>query len=548
MRRVILISIFALSFFIVDLTATAAPASTHTVTYDGNGNTGGSVPTDSSNYIQGATAAVLGDSGSLVKRNFALAGWMTKIDGTGTSYAVGATFRMSPEAVTLYALWVPLSLKFSSSKKSIVITGYAVAPKGALTIPAGITSIGQYAFQNCKGLVSVIMPSSVTSIGMEAFFDCASLTMVTLSANVTSIGQCAFWNCTSLSDVTIPAGITRVADGVFRGCAGLTSITIPSGVTTIGSEAFSGCAGLTSVIIPGSVTGIGEGAFSKCTILSSVAIPSFVTSIGRFAFEGCTNLTRVTVDPANAYYESDNSGVLFTKGGTTLLQAPAKMSGDYVLPASVIHIGDFAFQECASLTSVTIPSSVTSIGENAFPGLASVLIPASVTSIGDGAVSGSFVTVDPANAYYESDSSGVLFTKDGATLIQVPTEMNGSYAVPASVTVIDQYAFGGCTGLTSVTIPASVTSIGYGNFANCRALTSVTIPASVTSIGEGAFNNCTRLTSVIVKATIPPTLPSGSYAFHFEASGFVIRVPAGIVAAYKAAAGWSDYVSKIVSQ
>ena len=186
------------------------------------------------------------------------------------------------------------------------------------------------------------------------------------------------------------------------------------------------------------------------------------------------------------------------------------------IPDSVTSIGDCAFYECASLTSVTIPDSVTSIGGSAFDGctsLTSVTIPDSVTSIGGGAFSNcaalTGIWVAEGNSHYSSDASGVLFSKDKTTLVQCPGTL-AECTIPDSVTSIGDWAFAGCTSLTSVTIPDSVTSIGAWAFGNCTSLTSVTIPDGVTSIGEYTFYNCTSLTSV----TIPDSVTSiGDSAF-----------------------------------
>ncbi len=172
------------------------------------------------------------------------------------------------------------------------------------------------------------------------------------------------------------------------------------------------------------------------------------------------------------------------------------------------------FSYCSSLTSIEIPSSVTSIGNYAFDvceSLTSCTIGSGVTSIGD-------------------------FAFDGCRSLT-------SIDIPNSVTSISSYAFYYCTSLTSVTIPNSVTSIGYGAFAWCTSFTSISIPSSVTSIGEVAFNNCRSLTSVTVNATTPPTL--GGEAFSANASGRKIYVPSASVNAYKTATNWSDYASDI---
>ena len=141
---------------------------------------------------------------------------------------------------------------------------------------------------------------------------------------------------------------------------------------------------------------------------------------------------------------------------------------------------------CATLVGITIPDSVTSIGGNAFYQCTSLTA----------------IEVDSANSAYSSEY-GVLYNKDKTTLIRYPQGKAGStFIIPNSVTSIDQFAFSGCTSLTSVTITAGVTSIGLYAFYQCTGLTSVTIPNSVTSIGNRAFSNCSRLSSVTFEGTI----------------------------------------------
>ena len=305
----------------------------------------------------------------------------------------------------------------------------------SITIPEGVTSIGIGAFWKCFDLTSITIPEGVTRIGGSAFEGCSSLTNITIPKSVTSIGGYAFSECKNLTSITIPEGVTSIEDGVFSGC-GLRSITIPKGVTSIGRYAFQECSSLTSITIPEGVTSIGIGAFSGCLDLMSITIPEGVTRIGSRAFEGCSSLTNITI------------------------------------PEGVTSIEDWAFSGCSSLMSITIPEGVTIIGAEAFRGcssLKSVTIPEGVTSIGAGAFRGcSSLT---------------------------------SITIPEGVTSIEDSVFFGC-GLRSITIPEGVTSIGAGAFRGCSSLKNITIPESVTSIEENAFYACDGLIDVTYHSTM----------------------------------------------
>ena len=148
---------------------------------------------------------------------------------------------------------------------------------GAMSLDDMATLLGAAEWRNdfLKSLIertatSITIPSGVTSIGDWAFSGCTALTSVTIPSGVTSIGGWAFSGCTALTSVTIPSGVTSIGDCTFSDCTGLTSITIPSSVTSIGGSAFSGCTGLTSITIPNSVTSIGSGVFWNCTRLTDI--------------------------------------------------------------------------------------------------------------------------------------------------------------------------------------------------------------------------------------------------------------------------------------
>ena len=450
---------------------------------------------------------------------------------------------------------------------------------GDITIPSSVTydeitysvtDIGERVFYGCSDLTSINIPNSVTSIGSYAFYKCSGLTSITIPNSVTSIGNRAFCECSGLNSINIPNSVTSIGNYAFDGCSSMSSITIPNSVTSIGSDAFAYCSSLTSITIPNSVTSIGNYAFADCFSLTSVTVdinsPLVITDE---TFSNRTNATLyvpagskaayeaadywkefkeivemeapniVFADPnvkaiCVAHWDTDNDGelskaeaaavtdlgVVFTGAitsfdelqyftGLTNIGVSAFNGSDLTsitIPSSVTSIEGLAIANCRKLTSITIPNSVTSIGWDAFygcTGLTSITIPNSVTSIGNDAF---------------RECSGLT-----------------SITIPNNVTSIGDRAFSGCSGLTSITIPNSVTSIGGGVFIDCSDLTSISIesgnmnydsrdncnaiietannkliagckstfiPNSVTSIGDYAFQDCSGLTSITIPNSV----------------------------------------------
>lgn len=238
---------------------------------------------------------------------------------------------------------------------------------------------------------SVVIGNGVTSIGSYAFARCTALTSIDFGNSVTTIGVGAFEYCESLTDISIPDSVTIINRIAFMACDALTSVTIGNGVTEIGTQAFSYCTSLSSVSFGDSLNHIGGYAFESCRSLTNIIIPNSVTEIDIGAFRACTSLENISVNEGNLYYEADDSGCLYTKDKTTLVQYPVGNSrSSFTIPTSVIEIDYYSFLNCNSLTNIEIGNNVTRIYTNAFSGcrlLTSVAFGEKIQQIGNGAFS-----------------------------------------------------------------------------------------------------------------------------------------------------------------
>lgn len=406
----------------------------------------------------------------------------------------------------------------------------------SLSLPASVTTIGSYAFQNCSGLTSLTIPENLSSVGDYAFSGCNNITQLTWNAiNLTSNGGISTSN---ISKVSIGSSVHHLPNNFVKGSK-ITSVTIPSSVYSIGISAFGNCNDLTSINLPSSIIGLSSSVFEDCKNLKNADLSKTrIDRINSYTFKSCTSLTSITLPNSVTFigdYAFENCSSL----------------SKFIFPNSLTTIGHFAFFECFKLKTIRIPESVTSISSRAFSDNTPKIKFANASelnfdaqwfkdragginnplySIGKG--TGYSVTLDP-NTSFEVDGITYVITDmtnrkvkivdvdetKCATSIEVkkvkyrnveftPNEIGlaalaGNYTVQNfnvgdNVTNLPEYSFYKCDALRSIDMRNTQT-IGQYAFAE-SGLTRASILSSYSSsqIGQHAFENCKRMTEFVV--------------------------------------------------
>lgn len=352
--------------------------------------------------------------------------------------------------------------------------------------------IADGAFKGFNTLNSLILGEQVKYVGSNAFGNCTNLQTIQIECQEIQVDDKAFSGSNGIRTAKIPISVIdkfskamlqsvtlygddwlgngSVPTNAFRGCKNLQYVTIPDYFTEIGNNAFYACEGLERVsTLSKQKTGdlsdcqmqrIGDNAFRGCQNLGEISIPASVTEIGENAFYGCNNI----------YYASVSAFAL------------THLPKEQLTWLTIIgnEIPDFAFDGCDNLSLVTIGNDISTICPQAFENLPNLFV----------------IMVENDNQYFKMGQDlGVLYSKDGGTLIKYPVGLDTvtELMLPDGVTKISDYAFSGASYLTSITIPQAVSTIGEHAFSGCTSLEQINITDSVETIGENAFEGCEKV-------------------------------------------------------
>lgn len=443
--------------------------------------------------------------------------------------------------------------------------------------------------------------TQLQDISESAFEGCGSMVKVVLPEEVATIGARAFKGCTNLNNVTLHDGIDAIGEEAFAGCANMTSLILPSALESVATKSYMGCSNLKKVNFGGSISSVGDKAFYDTELLEEIY---FITATPPTLADNCFDCSSeraanpviylpegyvqsyndcdwpqkykewilgFTADqwPSSQiieyttsdnkvlplYWEEDGDRVDFSFGkaevlsntyedgkGTILFSSPVRVIGNeafvecetltsITLPSQLTTIEAFAFVECCSLEGIVIPESVTSIGEYAFAGcesFKSITIPESVTYIGESA----FAYCLELEAIYgkgASDDNRCLIFDD--TLVVFASKGISSYETPQGVKVIGCESFCEAESLEEVVVSEGVTDIEDFAFCECVNLQKVTLPQTLTLIDYYAFSGTERLAEIIFNGTTPPML-SADVFYADRTSNPVIYVPEGAIDNY----------------
>ena len=382
---------------------------------------------------------------------------------------------------------------------------------GAFTVPATVKYVRSGAFRNCTGLTKVVFAGSDTRIGAYAFAGCTELADVELPTRLSEISEGMFAGCTALSDVTIPGVLTAIGERAFEDCIHLPEFIVPLNCDRVGRAAFAGCASLVKVtFLAGNITALPDELFAGCAALKNLKLPEHLTAVGEKTFYNCAALENVGNVPAYKQFGRD----AFTGTAWYAKQADGPcIAGDTLLfwkgvCDSVVDLSDKkiaavapgAFSGCETLTALTLPDSVASIGEAAFENCAALATVSynGVAKIGARAFDGT--------AFLASAGGEALYL--GANLIKAasavaadaaPADVAPMDATPSDASPTDALSEGGKV----YTVRQSAQTVAGGAFDGADpAIERIVLPEGILIVSDGAFDGLPALKTVNRPSTL----------------------------------------------
>ena len=392
-------------------------------------------------------------------------------------------------------------------------------------------------------LTTVDIPSYVTyegdtyivrSIGGAAFYNCNNLISVTIPNTIWSIQNSAFGNCSTLTSINIPDSASSIGDYAFEGCSALPEITIPESVTSLGSSAFENCINLSSIVMSDNIKSIGRSTFKGCGSLQSITIPYRTTTVAEDAFEDCTSLKNIEW---NSEYTYD-----FQYAASPFYKIRKNITS-ITFGVGVTKIPNYLCYDMTNLQSVTIHCGVTKIGYNTFDFCNPNIIyfmgdltewctkgwsPASITRVYTLYINNQLVADVVVSDKVEKISD---YAFAGCTNLS-------SAVIPNSIEEIGKYAFARCGNMTSVLLSNNITKLKTGTFTDCTSLTSIVLPQNISSIENDAFAYCSNLMDIYTESTTPPSIYSGTFSYINSAN--IVHIPFGCTNIYKSTDFWKN--------